>query len=79
MIINDADRAAAGLDSSSGNLNIQICSLNFDEWFSAFDHVLRVSYYKCRRMLSLQKLLIENIDRYQKLNKPITVEPNCDS
>ncbi|VDD86917.1 unnamed protein product [Enterobius vermicularis] len=51
-------------DPSIGNLSSQMRRLDFTQWSAALKHVLSILFYTCRKVQSIQELIIENIDQF---------------
>uniref|UniRef100_F1KS34 Vacuolar protein sorting-associated protein 54 n=1 Tax=Ascaris suum TaxID=6253 RepID=F1KS34_ASCSU len=64
VISSCRDHQLSVFDPSLGTLGNQMRRLNLDEWLAAFDHLLRVLFLMCRRVQSIQELILENIDRF---------------
>uniref|UniRef100_A0A915PSQ6 Vacuolar protein sorting-associated protein 54 n=1 Tax=Setaria digitata TaxID=48799 RepID=A0A915PSQ6_9BILA len=58
------DHELAKVDPSLGNLSTQMRMLNFDQWFATLQHVLRVLFLMCRRVQSIQEVILENIEHF---------------
>lgn len=54
-------------DPSLLNLSSQMRKLDFTQWLASLENVLRVLFYMCRRVLSIQELIAENIDKSNEL------------
>uniref|UniRef100_A0A0N5AQS1 Vacuolar protein sorting-associated protein 54 n=1 Tax=Syphacia muris TaxID=451379 RepID=A0A0N5AQS1_9BILA len=54
-------------DPSLGSLSSQMRRLDFEQWCDALKHVFEVLYCTCKKVQSIQELILENIDHFQKL------------
>lgn len=60
------DQELSEFDPSLGNLSTQMRRLNFDQWFAALQHVLRVLYLMCRRVQNIQEVILDNINHFSE-------------
>lgn len=64
VVRNIGDGELSEFDPSLGNLSSQMRRMNFDQWFEALQHVLSVLYLMCRRIQSIQEVIIDNIEHF---------------
>lgn len=64
MVKNLAADQITEYDPSIGNLSSQMRRLDFTQWSAALKHVLSILFYTCRKVQSIQELIIENIDQF---------------
>uniref|UniRef100_A0A0R3RTR6 Vacuolar protein sorting-associated protein 54 n=1 Tax=Elaeophora elaphi TaxID=1147741 RepID=A0A0R3RTR6_9BILA len=67
VVQNMSDQELAEFDPSLGNLSTHMRRLNFDQWFAALQHVLRVLYLMCRRVQNIQEVILDNIDNFSEI------------
>ncbi|VDM30015.1 unnamed protein product [Toxocara canis] len=70
------DQQLAVFDPTLGSLGNQMRKLSLDEWLLALEHLLRVLFFMCRRVQSIQELILENIDRHAAILHENPLEPS---
>ncbi|VDN22907.1 unnamed protein product [Gongylonema pulchrum] len=75
-----SDDELSEFDPSLGNLCTQMRRLDFNQWFNALKHVLHVLYLMCRRVQSIQEVIIDNIEHFSNTvaRRPSQTEQNVD-
>lgn len=69
------DPSLGEFDPSLGNLSTQMRRLDFSEWYAALEHLLNVLYLLCRRVQSIQEVILDNVEFFvaTEASRPIQV------